>query len=789
MPISGTTTITAPIAPTSAGDTYASHIAEYGKGGYMAVADNTARDAITTDRRTYGMLVYVIATGIMYTLGPGLTNGDWSVSNRGVQVVSTVASLAALTGASIPNGTEFYVRCFATVGDGGEGYFYYDSGSSATAYTGCVVAPADATGRFLRKIQFGVNPKMCGAVGNFLTGGVGGTSSGTDDTTAFQTMFNFAGVYGHRVIGYPGNYRLTSTITIPTTFGGVVDFGARDGGATKPMNLYMDANAKALFELTKPSGQTWQNIVCYWKPQSGWNVAFNDMSPQVDPLSFMFYIKGWGKYLTIQRCDAWHCAGFITSIQIGAGSGSDQAALFDNTVSDCIVYFGYRGLNLNYGSGSRWSRMRFQTSPGNANGEPGDPPSYHAEHAIVVAASLGVGPGINNELFQNINFEWSSFTKPMIQLVNSEAKFDSIHIEGINLPYNATYGSTRVLILQSGGNIVWEMIRIQNIHMVWGLNRLFALFELYGSPNSYFRLNSAIFETINDNSDDNIGGHTGGYYRLHRYIDNGGGASFMEVDLVNDANVRWESDSPSWYGQDPRALPPSKRFELRTDFADGLSQWSTYYSGSPTEIVYGGESGSVGVATINSGGSDTNGTLLILDKAPIYVSQGTYRFLFRFKLSAMATGAADSYAVRIGFMSDMSAGISSTPADGIFFETKYSIASNDAFYLTTIKSGVGTTRGQWIQSNETDTDVSTADLDTEANQWYEGELVINADGTQTRLLSNPRKSTAWANNTSTIPSSATVLYPQALITKIGAGSNVTLKLDYLYVTYAPNGIY
>jgi len=85
MAISGTTPITAPVAPTSAGDTYASHIAEYGKGGYQSVADTTARNAITTDRRTAGMCVYCRTEGLAYILGTGLTNSDWS----GVSLTAT----------------------------------------------------------------------------------------------------------------------------------------------------------------------------------------------------------------------------------------------------------------------------------------------------------------------------------------------------------------------------------------------------------------------------------------------------------------------------------------------------------------------------------------------------------------------------------------------------------------------------------------------------------------------------------------------------------------------------
>ena len=48
-------------------------------GGYHTVADVTARDAIPTERRRAGMLVWVEADQQTYKLGPGLGNGDWAV--------------------------------------------------------------------------------------------------------------------------------------------------------------------------------------------------------------------------------------------------------------------------------------------------------------------------------------------------------------------------------------------------------------------------------------------------------------------------------------------------------------------------------------------------------------------------------------------------------------------------------------------------------------------------------------------------------------------------------------
>lgn len=73
MPIAGTQQVTAQIAPTALTDVYPTHTEEYGKGGYQTVADITARDAITTERRKEGMKVNVLSNGLEYTLDNDLT--------------------------------------------------------------------------------------------------------------------------------------------------------------------------------------------------------------------------------------------------------------------------------------------------------------------------------------------------------------------------------------------------------------------------------------------------------------------------------------------------------------------------------------------------------------------------------------------------------------------------------------------------------------------------------------------------------------------------------------------
>jgi hypothetical protein len=82
--IEGSVTIGGFIAPSDTTDTYPSHVDIYGRGGMRSVADNTERDAITSDRRSEGMFVYVLdpagdgtVDATLYTLSGGITNSNW----------------------------------------------------------------------------------------------------------------------------------------------------------------------------------------------------------------------------------------------------------------------------------------------------------------------------------------------------------------------------------------------------------------------------------------------------------------------------------------------------------------------------------------------------------------------------------------------------------------------------------------------------------------------------------------------------------------------------------------
>ena len=81
--IPGSVPLTGKVAPTDTTDTFATHVGIYGEGGYMTVADQTEREAITTERRKQGMAVFQNDTNEMYILQDGVTNADWVLFSGG----------------------------------------------------------------------------------------------------------------------------------------------------------------------------------------------------------------------------------------------------------------------------------------------------------------------------------------------------------------------------------------------------------------------------------------------------------------------------------------------------------------------------------------------------------------------------------------------------------------------------------------------------------------------------------------------------------------------------------
>ena len=88
------TNIISKMVPTDDADTFPTHDSLYGKGGHKEVADITARNAITSDRRSEGMEVWVISESKTYRLEGGIADSNWvEVTYGGVSDVTNASVL------------------------------------------------------------------------------------------------------------------------------------------------------------------------------------------------------------------------------------------------------------------------------------------------------------------------------------------------------------------------------------------------------------------------------------------------------------------------------------------------------------------------------------------------------------------------------------------------------------------------------------------------------------------------------------------------------------------------
>lgn len=108
MPIPGTTPVTAMIAPTSELDSYPTHKASWGLGGFQGVATLADRDAIVTERREANMWVYVLETDTVYILQSDKvtwTEKPYGPTQRYRTMYIDAAAMSATLVSSVPNAT------------------------------------------------------------------------------------------------------------------------------------------------------------------------------------------------------------------------------------------------------------------------------------------------------------------------------------------------------------------------------------------------------------------------------------------------------------------------------------------------------------------------------------------------------------------------------------------------------------------------------------------------------------------------------------------------------------
>lgn len=102
----GSIPLTGSIGTTGSTDTFATHLDYLGYGGMRAVANNTERDAITTDRRAFGMLVFSVTDNTLYVLadlGMGGNSDTLSDNFNWIQFAGGAAGGGGIMLAEVPS--------------------------------------------------------------------------------------------------------------------------------------------------------------------------------------------------------------------------------------------------------------------------------------------------------------------------------------------------------------------------------------------------------------------------------------------------------------------------------------------------------------------------------------------------------------------------------------------------------------------------------------------------------------------------------------------------------------
>jgi YVTN family beta-propeller protein len=221
--------------------TFPTHAAEYGRGGFQAVADATARDAIPTLRRSEGMKVRLNSTGVEYVLGSGLTNSDWTA-------VSSAASSINLGTATITG----------TLPDANGGQLTGDVTKTAGAAATVIANDAVTNAKAANMAQSTIKGRAAGA----------GTGDPTDLTATQATAILNA------VVGDSGSGGTKGLVPAP---------GAGDAANAKYLSAYGDfrtvtpslgsAGRFSLFIRQQTSGFSAATDICYVPSQKKCYVA------------------------------------------------------------------------------------------------------------------------------------------------------------------------------------------------------------------------------------------------------------------------------------------------------------------------------------------------------------------------------------------------------------------------------------------------------------------------------------------------------------------------------------
>lgn len=120
--------------------------------------------------------------------------------------VNTVAALKLVS--TSPPPAIIWINGYRTNNDGGQGWFYWNSGDSATADNGIIIAPDDGgAGRWRRFFSGDIDIRWYGAV-------TGGTDANAYNASAITAAASYANTAGRAILISGGTFKLASTVSV-----------------------------------------------------------------------------------------------------------------------------------------------------------------------------------------------------------------------------------------------------------------------------------------------------------------------------------------------------------------------------------------------------------------------------------------------------------------------------------------------------------------------------------------------------------------------------------------------
>ena len=209
--------------------TYPTHIDSLGYSGYRVVKDLTERDAIATQRRKYGMMVFVQSNDSVYVLKDiTLGNSDW----RNFAAILSITSLGQLSNLSVSGTIEGGIfsgtlsataqNTITSLGNIQSLTVTNSIHAANITVTGTITSGTVSATNIRGELTSAAQPNITsvGQLNNLSVSGTieGGVLSGTLSTTAQNTITSLGNIQSLTVTNsiYAANITVTGTITSGT---------------------------------------------------------------------------------------------------------------------------------------------------------------------------------------------------------------------------------------------------------------------------------------------------------------------------------------------------------------------------------------------------------------------------------------------------------------------------------------------------------------------------------------------------------------------------------------------